>query len=320
MTIRMLKKKTIGITGGDPSSIAPEIIVKTLNKRSLSHGAHFIVIANENLLKSYGLRRRPNIEIIDPSPLSSQSFSIGRPNRHAAKAAMAYLEQACEMLKNKKIDSLVTAPLSKQMICSLGYNFRGHTEFLAESFMIKNYEMMFVAKSIKLVLATRHIPLKQIPEKLSKKNILKTLTLTHQALRKLFKIKKPKIALCGINPHAGEQGHMGNEERTILLPAIREALRKGISAQGPLPADTLFCPQHIKRYDGIIAMYHDQGLAPLKALYFKELVNLTIGLPFIRTSPAHGTAYDIAGKNQADETSMEQSIVLAHRLMNFSKA
>ena len=286
-----MTKKTLAITIGDPAGIGQEIIQKALRSRALKELAHYLIIGS------------PKADI-----------RPGRPTPQSARASIEYLDLAIELLKLKKADALVTAPVSKEGICSLGIPFQGHTEYLAKAFSIKQFEMMFVAPKLKVVLATRHIPIHRVSREITRKKLRASISLTHHALQSQFNIKNPRIGLCGLNPHAGEKGTIGKEELSTIIPAIQEAKKNGLKISGPLSADTLFHPSRTKNFDCIIAMYHDQGLAPIKALYFEKLVNLTIGLPFIRTSPAHGTAFDIAGKNKADPSSMIESIRLAATL------
>ncbi|MCA9400985.1 MAG: 4-hydroxythreonine-4-phosphate dehydrogenase PdxA, partial [Candidatus Omnitrophica bacterium] len=212
---------------------------------------------------------------------------------------------------NESIAAIVTAPVCKEQIVRFIPDFHGHTEYFADAFGATRYEMMFVAKKMKTIIVTRHIPLKDVPKALTIEKIHHSIMETHHALHTLFRVKKPKIAICGLNPHAGEGGTIGKEDLQFIVPAIDRARKTQIEVLGPFPADTLYVPQHAQKFDCIIAMYHDQGLTPIKALYFDELVNLTIGLPFIRTSPAHGTAFNIAGTGEAKPSSMKAAIKLA---------
>lgn len=312
----MWKSKTslIGITMGDPAGIGPEVIAKALSKPSLRRLGRFLIIGDYAVYKKYSPTHFENVFFLDIKPASGKKISIGDPSPSSAKASLLYLDKALELLKQGEIKSLVTAPVCKEAISALGRKFEGHTEYIARYFKIKNFEMMFVAPNLKTVVATRHIPLKDVSRSVTAQNILKTILLTNQGLKEYFHTKNPAIALCGINPHAGENGLMGREEIRTLLPAMRKAKQAGINVCGPFPADTLFYPSHARKFDAIIAMYHDQGLIPVKTLYFDKLVNFTLGLPFIRTSPAHGTAFDIAGKNKADASSMCEAIKLTAQL------
>lgn len=282
--------KTIGITLGDPSGIGPEVTAKALS--------------------SIRLPQNTQIKIIG----SRKGFLTGKPSKESARASLQYLEEAFELIRKREIHALVTAPVSKEGICSLGINFKGHTEYIAQYFAVKKYEMMFVAENLRVVIATRHIPLSSVPGAITPKRLFDAVLLTEKTLQEYFRIKKPSLAICGINPHAGEGGTIGKEETKTVIPTIKRLKKRGLRVAGPLSADTLFYWGNAKKYDAIISMYHDQGLAPIKALYFDKLVNLTIGLPFIRTSPAHGTAFDIAGRNKANPSSMKAAIELAIRL------
>ena len=303
----------IGITIGDPSGIGPEVVIKALAKPSIRQSANFTIIGHA--LSCQSLMRYKECDVLDPYPQLPAKITVGKINRNSASASMAYLEKACELLKTRQIAALVTAPVSKEAISLLGKEFSGHTEFLAQVFGVENFDMMFVSKTLRTIVVTRHIPLVEVSPEITTEKIYRTILLAQQALQKFFKIPSPCIGVCGLNPHAGEGGHIGHEEIEKIIPAIRRAKKKGIRVEGPLSADTLFSPaiQHTA-YDVIIAMYHDQGLIPVKTLHFPRVVNLTIGLPFVRTSPAHGTALDIAGKNKADPASMEEAIKLAVRL------
>ena len=311
----MLKSrpKMIGITLGDPCGIGPEVVAKALAKSSLKSRTHCVVIGDARVFRWYS-KSLPKITFVDLKNCPPENFTLGKPNPVAARASMEYLHQGIVLLKQKKITALVTAPVCKEAICALGIPFQGHTEFLASAFEVKNFGMMFVTENLKTILVTRHVALNAVSCALNPENIYETIHLLSSALKKYFKMNHPRIAVCGLNPHAGEGGTIGTEEITKIIPAIHRARKNGMKVLGPFAADTLFVPQFLKEFDGIVAMYHDQGLIPIKTLYFSKLVNLTVGLPFIRTSPAHGTAFDIAGKNKADHTSMTEAIKLAEQL------
>ena len=298
---------------GDPGGIGPEIIRKALAGRVFARSiatkqSHFIVIGNKKILG----RVPPSVEVIDV------------PYKTAGEGSLKFLDKAILLIKGGVADALVTAPLCKHAVSRYHKNFKGHTEYLAEAFEVKNFDMMFIAPHVRLTIVTRHVPLKDVPGLITQKAVFDSIALMAAVLKDKFKIRDPKIAVLGLNPHAGEGGLLGSEESKYIYPAIRKAKFKGINAEGPLPADTFFAfhmpcksPSLLQRgvrgvhYDGVIAMYHDQGLAPFKGLYRKELVNFTAGLPFVRTSPAHGTAFDIAGKNKADPSSMSAALELA---------
>ncbi|MCB9757718.1 MAG: 4-hydroxythreonine-4-phosphate dehydrogenase PdxA [Candidatus Omnitrophica bacterium] len=307
------KKKIIGITLGDPGGIGPEVVAKALQNPAIRRLAHFKIIGDEIIFKKFRFPQTPMCQLINSNKIHPFDFAFKDARCAGAASSLAYLETAVGLFKENKLDGLVTGPVSKEAISALGVPFSGHTEFLADNFGITNFEMMFHAPDLKLIIATRHLPLKDIPEMISQTQILRTLRLANQSLKKLFNIKKPRIALAGLNPHAGEGGMLGQEEQSVIIPAINDAKEEGICAFGPFAADTMFSKKNFKKYDLFIAMYHDQGLAPLKALYFNQLVNVTLGLPFIRTSPSHGTAFDIAGKNKADPSSMIEAIKFCAR-------
>ncbi len=304
----------IGITMGDPAGIGPEITAKALAQTSLYAPADFLIIGDYRLFRRYQKKMPPHTKFLDIKNVSAHHAPIGKIDRACGKAAMEYLDVAIGLLKAKKLSAIVTAPLCKEAVQLSNPSFKGHTEYLAQAFQIKNFDMMFVLDDLKVVITTRHIPLKDVASTLSRKLVRKTIALTARSLQEYFRIVDPKIAVCGLNPHAGEGGHIGQEEVCVIAPVIKKMRARFPGLQGPFAADTLFYKENANRYDAIIAMYHDQGLAPIKTSNFYKLVNFTIGLPIIRTSPAHGTAFDIAGKNKADPSSMCASIDLAIRL------
>ena len=306
--------KCIGITLGDPAGIGPEVVAKALANPSIRKLGSFKLIGDHWVYRKYCLKNYQNCSFVDLKSIKPKQWKIGKPNLASAKASLTAIQEGVELLKKKEIASLVTAPLSKEPISRILPSFQGHTEFLADAFGIKNVGMMFVADKVRTIIVTRHIPINQVSKAINTSNVYNTIDLTYKALRNIFKVKKPVIGVCGVNPHAGEGGTIGEEEITKIIPAIKKARRKQMNIQGPFAADTLFSPDIAQHYDAIVAMYHDQGLIPVKTLCFKELVNLTIGLPFIRTSPAHGTAFNIAGKHKADPSSMCAAIKLAAQL------
>ena len=308
------KKKPVAISMGDPAGIGPEVLVKALKQPAVRRCGPFCLVGDLSVLKQYTRRLPQNCSVLDLKMLDGNTVRPGQGTPASAQVSLAYLKTAVDLLKRGGARALVTAPVHKENISKLGCYFEGHTEFLARAFQRKHVEMMFVARRWRVVLLTRHIPLKQVSHAVSASGLLNTIVRTHHSLRTQFCIQNPRIAVCGLNPHAGEGGQIGKEESHTILPAITAANKKGIRVQGPFAADTLFAPHNAKNYDLIIAMYHDQGLVGIKALFFDELVNLTTGLPFIRTSPAHGTAFNIAGKNIAHPGSMAAAIRLAARL------
>ncbi|MEO0403519.1 MAG: 4-hydroxythreonine-4-phosphate dehydrogenase PdxA, partial [Bacteroidota bacterium] len=239
------------------------------------------------------------------------SIEFGSPNAEQGKLAYEALKAAVNDLASTKIDVLVTAPINKDTIQSDEFAFPGHTEYLASMSNVEDHLMFLVSERMKIGVVTGHMPLKEVSESLSKEKILTKLKLMRESLMKDFGVPSPKIAVLGLNPHAGDNGLLGSEEKEIIQPALRDAQAEGMMVYGPYGADGFFGTAHYQQFDGVLAMYHDQGLAPFKALAFEEGVNFTAGLPIVRTSPDHGTAYDIAGKNEANEVSMRQAIFTA---------
>ena len=306
--------RIIGITLGDPSGIGAEVTAKALRKLQTTKNTSYCIIGDLQIFKRCVPRIPVGCTFVDAKTHYRKFPAPGRPTQETAKASLNYLDTAIKLLKTEKIHGLVTAPLSKEAICSLGISFHGHTEYLAEAFKIKKVAMMFVAPKLRTMIVTRHLAIKDVARAIRKSDIFEHISAAHFALTRYFHIRRPRIAVCGLNPHAGEGGTIGKEDQEKIVPAIRLAHNKGMNVAGPLAADTAFSPDLSKPYDVLIAMYHDQGLIPIKTLYFSKVVNLTIGLPFIRTSPAHGTAFDIAGKNKANPSSMSEAIRLAAQL------
>lgn len=304
--------RVIGITLGDPGGIGPEVVAKALSSRVLRSRAKFVIFGDEGLC---ALPKSRNIEFSNVGAIKPAEVALGGIARNNGRAALEYLRTALQFIKSKRIDSLVTAPVCKEAIMLSERTFVGHTEFLADACRTKSVGMMFVSDVLRTIIVTRHIPLKSVPRAISSAAVLETIRLTHTALRKHFGIARPRIAVCGLNPHAGENGTIGREEQTQILPAMNQARRSRIQVFGPYAADTLFLPARLKDFDCVVAMFHDQGLIPVKTLAFDKVVNLTIGLPFVRTSPAHGTAFDIAGQDLADPASMIAAIKLACELV-----
>jgi len=317
MPISRSSKPRIVVTIGDPSGIGPEVTLKALASPKIRGLANFIVVGNtfviEKVMRDLGLSFSGRMVNIDNIP--REIFSYGRSRPIFGRASIDYLDKALDMLVNGQADAIVTAPINKASIDSAGFSgFLGHTEYLAEKTLSKNVAMMFVGNKLKITLVTRHIALKDVSKKLSKEAIVAAIYLTSRYLKKFFGIRNPKIGVTGLNPHAGEGGMFGQEEIRIIKPAMRMAARRIRGLSGPVSPDVIFNAAIDGAYDAVVAMYHDQALIPFKLLYFNTGVNLTLGLPFIRTSPDHGTAFDIAGKGTADPSSMIEAIALAVRL------
>ncbi|MEK7307526.1 MAG: 4-hydroxythreonine-4-phosphate dehydrogenase PdxA [Nitrospirota bacterium] len=316
----------IAITMGEPRGIGPEIITKALFRSEIRDCCSPIVVGDAEVMKKavkltglalkvaaiYSLSEshpgRGKIEVLHvKSPLFSKK---GVTSESAGRAVVKYIKKAVELALKKEVKAVVTAPISKETLKAAGYSWQGHTELLAGLTGTKDFAMMFAGARLKVILSTVHIPIKDVPAAISERLVLKTINLAQKGAG-MFGIKNPRIAVAGLNPHAGESGLFGNEEIKAIIPAIEKASGQGISVTGPYPADVVFHKAYKGDFDVVVCMYHDQGLGPFKMLEFKTGVNVTVGLPIIRTSPDHGTAFDIAWRNMADESSMSAAIKLA---------
>jgi 4-phospho-D-threonate 3-dehydrogenase / 4-phospho-D-erythronate 3-dehydrogenase len=328
-----LELPIVGITLGDPTGIGPEVIVKALSKEEPFQFCRPIVLGDQSVLsrtiEMLGLETA--LEVIGTipvkgyqpgkiflSPLSrieAASLEFGKPDRACGEAMAKYVEQAVGWIHSGVLDAMTTCPINKQAINEAGYPFSGHTEFLAHLAGVPSVAMMFLAPRWKVVLVTTHLPLQQVSAWITAARVLSKIRMVDEGLKRFFGIDHPKIAVLGLNPHCGEEGLLGEEEKREIIPAIQQARQQGFDVEGPFPGDSFFdLTGHRALFDAVIAMYHDQGLIPIKMFDFKEAVNFTLGLPFIRTSVAHGTAYDIAGKGLADPTNLIQAMRVASNL------
>ena len=321
------EKIRVGITLGDVNGIGPEVILKAVSDPRIAQSATIVVYGHLKVVSFY--RKQLNIQefpyqgIGDTGEASSKKVNIincweedvyikpGESNSDGGKCAFSALERAVSDLASNKIDVLVTGPINKKSIQAQGFHFPGHTEYLAKYANVDEALMFMVSEGLRVAVVTGHIPLRDVADTLTQDKILSKIREVHKSLQFDFKISRPKIAVLGLNPHAGEHGAIGLEDQEIIKPAIQTARDQGILAFGPYAADGFFGSSAFKEFDGILAMYHDQGLIPFKALTFDAGVNFTAGLPIVRTSPDHGTAFDIAGKNEASELSMLHAIYLA---------
>jgi 4-hydroxythreonine-4-phosphate dehydrogenase len=317
---------------GEPAGIGPEVIVKALADPVLRHRARYIIYGMNELLHyaadlaefdvfwwrdQYNGRLRAyphDVVVVDYDQYSMLGSAIRSPSKMGGEASMRFCLDAIEAAKRKLVDAVVTAPIAKESWKLAGFAYPGHTELLAERTNARRYAMMFAGGPIKVVLATVHVPLMGLWGRLNIGAVFQPIELLHQALVEWFDVPKPRIAVCGVNPHASENGQFGDEEERIIEPAILMARDQGIDASGPYPADTVFLRARDGHFDAVVAMYHDQGLIPVKLLGFDQAVNVTLGLPIIRTSPDHGTAFDIVGRNRANPGSMRNAIDLAIQL------
>jgi len=304
------KLPKIGITMGDPNGIGPEVIVKSLACSELTSLCEPVIFGSKEIIDHAkdltGLLVETKIQDIREFKL--EDIKPGEVDKKSGKASLEYIKNSVEFALENRIDAIVTAPINKESTHLAGSDYPGHTEMLSKLTKTKNFAMMFDCGKLRVTLVTIHIPLSDVPGTIDKDKILNSIQLTNEYLIKYYKIFAPKIAVCGLNPHASESGAFGNEERETIIPAIENAKDEGIDVEGPMPADTLFYYAQQGRWDGIIAMYHDQGLIPFKMLFFEVGVNVTLGLPIIRTSPDHGTAFDIAWKGIANPSSLLSAI------------
>jgi 4-hydroxythreonine-4-phosphate dehydrogenase len=270
-------------------------------------------------MPSEAMGRPGAIDIVPLSGLDEQHMLPGRPTIEAGDAMVSYIHRAVEYAREGAIDAMVTGPISKALMQKAGHFFEGHTQLIAHLTHSRDYVMMLAGERLRVALATIHCALTDVPSCLSEEEIYRTITITERALRRDFALEDPVIAVTALNPHAGEEGLFGTEEETIIQPAIERARREGCRVEGPLPADTLFWKAASGQYHAVVAMYHDQGLIPLKLLHFSDAVNITLGLPIIRTSVDHGTAYDIAGRGMADPSSLKAAIRMAAMIVKNRK-
>jgi 4-hydroxythreonine-4-phosphate dehydrogenase len=320
----------IGITLGDVTGIGPEVTLKALAREAPADDTRYLIIGDSDYLRQTAEQLHLKLELEDFRKNPSARISVFNPlpdplprdlvpgSPAAARAAVAWLKEAAERCLRHELDAMVTAPVSKENIIRAGHAFVGQTEFLSQIAGTDRTVMMLLGHDergrwLRVALATTHVPLKMVAAQLTREKIELAIQLAAKACRAL-RLPRARVAVCGLNPHAGEGGELGTEEKTTVGPAVLASQRKDIDALGPFSADTLFYHAYRGDYDAVVAMYHDQGLCPLKLIGFETGVNWTLGLPFIRTSPDHGTAYNIAGEGIAEPTSMISAIRLAKQL------
>lgn len=300
---------------GDPTGVGPELALKSLSSTKIKKIAEPIIVGDLGLLnylaKKLKIKAPRDDQVISLSNLNINSLKSGRPTKASSKAMIDYITYGVELVASGGGQAIVTAPISKAAAKLSGFKFPGHTEYIAHLTDTKKPIMMLGGSSLKVVLVTIHVAIKSVPKLITEDKILETIKITNKALKKSFNIKSPRIAVAGLNPHSGEGGLFGEEENTEIIPAIKKARRAKINASGPYPADTVFYRARKGEFDVVVCMYHDQGLGPLKLIHFDDGVNVTLGLPIIRTSPDHGTAYDIAWTGKAKTDSMFYAIETA---------
>ena len=310
----MSKKPIIGITMGDPNGIGPEVTVKAISSNEIKDLCEIVIFGDTGIIEKASHNSITELKIVDCSEFGTEDLKPGTLNRKSGQASLDYITTAVNAALANEIDAIVTAPISKESTHLAGSKYPGHTEMLKDLTKAGQAVMMFEGQKFKVMLVTIHEALADVPKLISKERVLSTINLTHDSLVNLFKIEDPRIVVCGLNPHAGESGAFGNEEIDHIIPAVEEAREKGINIEGPLPADTLFYYANQGKWDAVVAMYHDQGLIPFKMISFDDGVNITLGLPIIRTSPDHGTAFDIAWKGVSSPSSMIAAIKVAAQL------
>lgn len=318
----------VGISIGDYNGIGPEIILKSLKDKSITDffipiifGSGKLFSYQKNVFKlqfnfnyiphaTYAVGGKINIVNLRKDELT---INFGMPTEESTLLAIDSLEAATNALMKGEIDVLVTAPINKDAMIKCGFKHTGHTEYLEKKFG-KSGLMFLICEDLKVAVSTHHIPISKVAESITKGRIKEQIKEMNHCLKQDFSVQKPKIAVLGLNPHSGDGGIIGSEETQIIEPTIKELFDEGILAFGPYPADSFFQPNKYKHFDGVLAMYHDQGLIPFKTIAYEEGVNYTAGMPFIRTSPDHGVAYDIAGKNLANEQSFTEAIFTAVKI------
>ena len=317
------KKNLVVLTMGDPSGIGTEITIKSWKSKKIK--TPFFVIHDplyvEKIIKKMGVKVK--IKIIDHPKDALKCFKnylpvfaikidkktkLGFPNKKNSRSILESINKAVYFVKNGDATSMVTNPISKEIINKIQKNFKGHTEYLAKKDMQKSFCMMMINSKIKAVPLTTHLPLKKVSQNISEKLIVETIQLIHKTLKKDFKKGNPKIAITGLNPHSGDKGVIGDEEKRIIIPAIKKCKKRKIRINGPISADSAFISSNLKTYDAFLCMYHDQALIAAKVIDFENTVNYTAGLSYVRTSPDHGTGFDISKKFIANETSLISAI------------
>ena len=329
----MSKKLVVGITQGDGNGIGYEVIIKALADERILDICTPVIYGSSKIFGFYK-KQIHNIEQINTNVINSAKdvhpkrvnivnclpdnvfVEPGQPTPESAKSAMTSLHKAIEDIKQGNIDVLVTGPINKRAMVGEGFAYTGHTEYLEQEFGVDEAAMLMVSDRLRVGVLTGHIPLNEVPKKITTESILKKLRIMKSSLERDFGIDAPKIAVLGLNPHCSDGGLLGEEEQNIILPAVLAANEEGIMAFGPYSSDGFFGMGNYTRYDAVLAMYHDQGLTPFKAIAFEDGVNFTAGLPIVRTSPDHGTAYDMAGRDLADPRSMMAAIYTAIDIYN----
>jgi 4-hydroxythreonine-4-phosphate dehydrogenase len=337
-----MTRPLLGITMGDPAGIGPEVTARALGEPAVREAARAVVLGDARVMAAaarlVGLDRPVRavtratevtgtgdaLEVLDLANADPSAFAVGQVSALCGRAAYAYIERAVRLAQAGDIDGIVTGPISKEALAAAGLRHSGHTEILAELTGTRAYAMLLMGRELRVIHVTTHVALRRVPELVTRERVLRTIRLGHEAMRRLG-IAAPRLAVCGLNPHAGEGGLFGDEEQVAIGPAIADARSEGIEASGPWPADTLMSRARGGEFDCVVAMYHDQGHTPVKTLGFQydharkawtgmSGVNVTVGLPVLRVSVDHGTAFDRAGRGTANPESMVEAILVASRM------
>lgn len=324
----------IAVTPGEPAGIGPDLLIQLAQQRSMQN---LVCIADSGMLQQRAKKLKLPLKVIpyEKNKANTEKSTLtvleeplavpvvcGSANKHNAQSQLNALQRAVYGCLNGEFSALVTGPMQKSIINEAGIPFTGHTEYLAELTETKKVVMMLAAPASKMqlrvALATTHLPLAKVSASITKESLAEIITIINHDMKKYFAIQSPHIYICGLNPHAGEEGHLGMEEIETIAPVINDLKHKGLNLTGPLPADTLFTEKNLKQADVVLAMYHDQGLPVLKHVGFGEAINITLGLPIIRTSVDHGTAFDLAGSGQANTGSLQAAIEMAESMVKNS--
>jgi 4-hydroxythreonine-4-phosphate dehydrogenase len=314
---------------GDPTGIGPEVVIRALADEELLREMTIVVVGSRSVLEEraqrFGLpfslrsvagpgeRKQGGglPGLYEPEGLDLNGLQLGVASAQGGRASLAYIEQAVDWALSGQVEALVTGPINKEAVSLAGCSYPGHTELLASRTGSRRATMMLVGGGLRVALATTHVALRRVAGLLSTERLVSTIQVTDEALREWFGVANPRLAVCALNPHAGDGGRLGTEDATVVAPAVAEARTKGVACEGPLPADALFYHAKQGRYDAVVALYHDQGLIPVKLLAFDQAVNVTLGLPIIRTSVDHGTGYDIVSRGVASCRSLLEAVKLA---------
>jgi len=321
----------IAVTMGDPRGIGPEIILKALSGHDLPADAGLVVVGAREVLEhearalgldvdlpTAGSPGTGAVSLVDLGNFPAERLTPHSPDASAGRASVEYIERAVRMALDGDVDAVVTAPINKEAIAAAGSPFAGHTEMLAHLTGGSRPVMLMVSEALRVALVTTHMALRDVPKAITGRKVMATTQIVADGVRRFFGVEEPRIAVCGLNPHASDGGRFGNEEQKIIAPAVAKLRQTGLDVIGPVPSDTAFLKARQDAYDAVVALYHDQALIPVKMSGLGSVVNVTLGLRIIRTSVGHGTAYDIAGRGEADEASLVAAIRLAGRMARAS--